>query len=262
MAFEQQASGLIDQTIQTFNGNVTAVSPQDGITLIDSWISAFRSTDEQANPISDSLTALKTELQKGNPSTSEISTILKALTDQARNAANSADTGVQTQVNALVDALKSFQQQLTGQAGPANTGGQAPMASTVGGNSSTSGVGTTTSGSTQSYMDDPTGSDGDIEPRGISPTTGTSSGQTDVGDNRSGAAYGTTDDAARFDQPDAGNTQGGGSYGSGYGTGSTAEKGTPNSGTERDMHSGPVGGGSISGGQSDSETGSSGGRSS
>jgi len=254
MAFEQQASGLIDQTIQAFNGNVTAVSPQDGITLIDSWISAFRSTDEQANPISDSLSALKTELQKGNPSTSEISTILKALTDQARDAANSADTGVQTRINALVDALGSFQQQLTGQAGPANTGGQAPMSSTVGGNSSTSGAGTTTSGSTQSYMDDPTGSDGGMEPRN---TTNDATSARQTGSESVGG-----DNYGQSGVPDAGNTQGGGSYGSGYGTGSTAEKGTSNSGTDRDMHSGSVGGSSISGGQSDSETGSSGGRSS
>lgn len=109
-AFEQQAPGLFDQTIQAFNGDVTAVSPLDGVTLIDNWISALNSKDEKANPIADSLSALKSELQKGNPSTTEISTILKALTDQARDAAKSADTGsgMQPRLNALVDALSSF----------------------------------------------------------------------------------------------------------------------------------------------------------
>ncbi len=273
MALDQHAANLVDTTVKAFNGDVATISPMDGISLIDSWTSALRESDQGTNPVTSGLNDLKAELRSGNPDTLKIQSILEDLTDQVKQAANSAETDVKTKLTPLAEALQGFSQQLGGTAG-ANTGrsasaSQAPIASTVGGESTNSGAGASSLtdddntdnfsdriGGTTSIvngdndsamgMEDTTGAEG-----GMSSTTGSSSGMTeDVGDSESGSAYGAS-------SGDGGRVQDGGSYGSGYGTGSNGDDYSANSGTQRSG----VSGGSTSGGASDSETGSSGGRS-
>ena len=268
MALDQHAANLVDTTVKAFNGDVASVSPMDGISLIDSWTSALRDSDQGSNPVISSLNDLKAELRSGNPDSLQIQSILDGLSDQVKQVANSAETDVKAKLTPLVDALQGFSQQLGGTAG-AGTGrsasaSQAPITSTVGGESTTSGAGASSLtdddntdnfsdriGGTTSIvngdndsamgMDDSTGAEG-----GMSSTTGSSSGMSeDVGDSESGSAYGAS-------SGDSGRAQDGGS-----GTGSNGDDYSANSGTQRSG----VSGGSTSGGASDSETGSSGGRS-
>lgn len=224
----QFASGLIDQTVQAFNGDVTTVSPMDGISLIDNWISALRSGDESTNPIASSLSELKLQLQSGNPNGAQIQGTLEDLADQTKQMADSTDGAQQSALNELASSLRSFSQQLAGGSGSANTGGNAPGGPTTGGISSSG-------GSTARLGEDVAGA-------GMSATTGSTSGQTDMGDSASGSAYGssegTRNQSTYNDSPDAGNVQGGGSYGSGYGTGSSGEDNTDNSGTDQNMSGG------------------------
>ena len=239
MALDQHAANLVDTTINAFNGDATSISPTDGISLIDSWISALRNGGQDSNPVASGLSELKTELQSGNPDGSRIQQIVDDLANQAKQAATSADTDVQTKLTSLVSALQDFSQQLDGSSSmaslntdpsdtvmPGQSGGQAPMTSTVGGESTNSGTGT-------SAMN--TNDDDQLTNR----SDGTTENGTPVGmDDQTGS-----DGAQRQD---------GGSYGSGYGTGSGGDDYSANSGTQSS---------GVSGGSAESGRGSSGGRS-
>jgi hypothetical protein len=242
MALNQQASNLVDTTVNAFNGDVTSISPMDGISLIDSWISTLRNSDQSANPITTGLSDLKAELQSGNPDGVQIQSILEDLTDQVRQLAISSETDVKTKLTPLTEALQGFSQQMGGSSGRANTGGQAPMTSTVGGESTNSGAGAS-------------GNDagGDIDYSTRNGGTVDSNGAAMGMDDQTGSEGGMSSTQNSSSEM----TQDGGSYGSGYGTGSEGDDYTPNSGTQRSG----VSGGSTSSGSSDTDTGTSGGRS-
>ncbi|AQG81048.1 hypothetical protein [Spirosoma montaniterrae] len=217
----QQTSNLITTTINAFNGESVAVSPLDGISLIDNWTSVLRNDNQASNPVMSGLNELKAELQNGNPDGGRIQQILQELVDQARQAADSADTDEKTRLNSLTDALNGFAKQLGGSANMVDAKEQqAPMTSTVEGNSAT--------GSTNvSTVEAATNED-------LSTRNASAMGMDDM----TGA-----EGAQRQD---------GGSYGSGYGTGSEGDDYSTNSGTQRS---------GISGGSAESGSGSSGGRS-
>ncbi|GAB4021806.1 hypothetical protein [Spirosoma koreense] len=176
MALDDHASNLINITVKAFNGDVTSISPTDGLSLVDSWVS-FLDADESGKALVGELRELKAELQSGNLDGASIQQILKNLTAQTKQITDSADRDSQPKLNTLSGALQSFSQQVGGASGPAKTGGQAPMTSTVGGESTHSGVGASTFGASSDElagrnggtisnatepgdMDDTTGSDG------------------------------------------------------------------------------------------------------
>ena len=227
MALNQHAANLVDITINAFNGDATSVSPMDGISLIDSWISTLRDGGQETNPVNSGLRELKSELQSGNPDGSRIQGILNDLADQARQAADSADDDVKTKLNPLVNALQGFSEQLGGSSKiasmntepsdavmPGESGGQAPMTSTVGGESTNSGTGASvlgtgdddqfsnrTGGTTENGsamgMDDTTGSDGAPRKDGGEYSYNASSGGDDYsansGKQSSGVSGGTAE---------------------------------------------------------------------
>ena len=128
----QHTSQLVERTVQAFNGEAIAVSAQDGISLIDNWISALHSGDASTNPIASTLSELKLELKRGNPDANHIQDLLGQLADQACAAAGKQDSPAKTELNELGTSLREFGRQLAGERGPANTSGRAPMTSTVG----------------------------------------------------------------------------------------------------------------------------------
>ena len=227
MALNQHAANLVDTTTNAFNGDATSVSPMDGISLIDSWISTLRDGGQENNPVNNGLRELKNELQSGNPDGSRIQGILDDLADQTKQAAISADDDVKAKLNPLVDALEGFSQQLGGSSKmasmntepsdevmPGESGGQAPMTSTVGGESTNSGTGASvlgTNGDDQSSartggttengsamgMDDTTGSDGAQRKDGGEYSYDASSGgddySADSGKQSSGVSGGTAE---------------------------------------------------------------------
>lgn len=134
MAQPQFASPLIEQTVNAFNGDVTAISPLDGLTLINNWISALHTNSETTNPLVASLHELTLQLQSGSPDNKQITNLLKDLTDKTRQSASSVEeAGQRASLNQLADAIGSFGEQLAGQRGPAHTGGNATAGPTVGG---------------------------------------------------------------------------------------------------------------------------------
>ncbi len=205
MALDPHASNLISLTAKAFNGDVTNISPMDGLSLINSWTSFFQSTDQANSPVAKSLGGLRIELQNGNLNSEVIQSILNDLVQQAGQTTDSANPEDKPELSVLSEALQSFSQQINGESGPAQTGGQAPMTSTVGGNSATSGVGAasftpsnddladreggTVDNEPDPYMDDTTGSDGagstDGPERSDSNETGDSSYSSESQESRS-----------------------------------------------------------------------------
>ncbi|GAB3907407.1 hypothetical protein GCM10028803_41090 [Larkinella knui] len=183
----QQANALINSTMETFNGDTTSISTLDGISLIDTWLTALRSgeTDQATNPISHTLSELKTQLQESDPDSGQIKALLNDLADQTEKAAQSADDKEKMQLNELVQTLRDFGRVINGEGGSIEEKhGRAQIFTQTG--------------------------------------TGSAAGNPGVNPAVSGNA-GTGDE---------GNVQGGGSYGSGYGTGSSGESGRSNSGTD------------------------------
>lgn len=114
----QQAVNLIHSTVESFNINTTSVSPTDGISLIDHWISALRSEEASTTPIANTLSELKNELQEGNTDTGQIRTLLNQLADQTEQVAQSADDDkVKQQLDQLVQTLRDFGQVIAGETG-------------------------------------------------------------------------------------------------------------------------------------------------
>ncbi len=141
MALDQHAANLVDITVKAFNGDVTSISILDSISLIDSWVSVLKSDDQSTNAIADSLINLRAELKGSSPNGEHIERIMKSLIDQTKQIAKATDTDSQSTLKSLSTALQAFSQQVTGTSKRANTGGQAPITSTVGGESTNSGAG-------------------------------------------------------------------------------------------------------------------------
>lgn len=209
MALDQHASNLIDLTVKTFNGDVTNVSPIDGMSLLDSWIS-FLQTDKQENgALSSGLNNLKAVIQEGGTIDSvEIKEILDDLTSQTKQISDKVETDNKPQLNSLVTALQSFGHLVDGSGGPAKTGGQAPMMSTVGGESTNSGVGISSMADTDDDdlsdrnggtvdedstidMDDTTGSDGGA-PEANAPEKPSTQSSVQTGDSSYSSGSGTS----------------------------------------------------------------------
>ncbi len=236
MALDQHASSLITTTVNAFNGEVASISPFDGISLIDSWLSFLRGNGQADSPVVNGLSDLRAELQSGNPDGTQIQQILEEVVDAVKVAADSAETDVQVRLRSLIDALHGFSQQLGGSSKQANAQNQqAPMTSTVGGESTTSGTGA-------SALE--TNNDDDLSNRNGG-TISTVSGNSAVGTDDHTGSEGA--------QPPSG----GSDRVAGVGTGSRGDDYSAGSGTQRSG----VSGGSTSSGSSDTDTGTSGGRS-
>ncbi|ADB42240.1 hypothetical protein [Spirosoma linguale] len=157
MAMDQHAANLIGLTAKAFNGETAAISPTDGISLIDSWLSFLQSEGSATSPLTDALGNLKAELQSGNPNGEHVERIIKALSDQTKKTATTADEDSQPKLTFLAEAIQGFSQQLTGKARRDTSGEQAPMTSTVGGESTHSGAGASAFGTAADDLTDRNG---------------------------------------------------------------------------------------------------------
>ncbi|GAB3261058.1 hypothetical protein GCM10027347_25840 [Larkinella harenae] len=116
----QQAVNLIHSTVNTFNSDTTSVSPTDGISLIDHWLSALRSEDAGAStdPLADTLSELKSQLMAGDTDTGQIRALLDQLAEQTEQVAQSADDDkIKQQLDSLVQTLRDFGKVIAGETG-------------------------------------------------------------------------------------------------------------------------------------------------
>lgn len=108
MAINQHASNLIDITASAFNGDVSSISPTDGLSLVDSWISFLKSDGQENNPITSRLTELKTELQESNLNGARIQDILNDLVGQTTKVAGSAEADNKPRLTTLAEACRDL----------------------------------------------------------------------------------------------------------------------------------------------------------
>ncbi len=178
MALDQHAENLITLTKKAFGGDANSVSMTDGISLIDSWTSFLKADPSTGNDVLAGLHDLRSELAKGNPDTTQVQHLLQNLSQQTERLADTVDADDKSTLTTLAGSIHGLSQQIGGTGHPAPTGGEAPITSTVGGESSRSGSGasalrddedlterqggTRDDGDDIDYMDDTTGSDGGI----------------------------------------------------------------------------------------------------
>lgn len=178
MALDQHAENLITLTKKAFGGDANSVSMTDGISLIDSWTSFLKADPSTGNDVLAGLHDLRSELAKGNPDTTQVQHLLQNLSQQTERLADTVDADDKSTLTTLAGSIHGLSQQIGGTGHPAPTGGEAPIISTVGGESSRSGSGasalrddenlterqggTRDDGDDIDYMDDTTGSDGGI----------------------------------------------------------------------------------------------------
>ena len=179
MALDQHAENLITLTNKAFGGDANSVSMTDGISLIDSWTSFLKADPSTGNDVLAGLNDLRSELAKGNPDTTQVQHLLKNLSQQTEKLAGTVDADDKSTLTTLAGSIHGLSQQIGGTGHPAPTGGEAPIASTVGGESSRSGSGASALGDDEDdltqrqggtrdddggvdYMDDTTGSDGGL----------------------------------------------------------------------------------------------------
>ena len=104
MTSQNSASALAEQTVQALGGSPTSVSPTDGASLIDNWISALGGS----SPLSSDLSSLKSALQSSSPDGDKISSLLMSLSEQTAAAASQAGGDSQGSLQKLASALESF----------------------------------------------------------------------------------------------------------------------------------------------------------
>lgn len=237
MAINQHASNLIDITASAFNGEVISISPTDGLSLVDSWISFLKSDGQENKPITNRLTELRTELQESNLNGARIQEILNDLVGQTTQLADSAGEDSKPRLTTLAETLQGFNRQLNSPTLMTDPDKQAPLTSTVGGESTTSGAGISAVGS----------SDDDLSNRnGGTVSSGPTTTMDAIPDNSKRPASGSSTEES--------------SNASGSQTAGTTSNSLISDSTGANM--GRVGGMGISGGDSDSDSVQSGGRSS
>ncbi|MEZ0607719.1 hypothetical protein ACAW74_04335 [Fibrella sp. WM1] len=171
----QFATALIDETVQTFNGDVKTVSPTDGINLIDHWISALHSGDESTNPVAHTLSELKMQLQEGTPNSGTVLSLIQELADQTHQAAQQVDGDEQQALAQLASSLRGFGQHLSGGSNQSAQSRQGDMDDPTGSNGGQLSSDISDAGTTGAYSSD----NSDM---GGAPTTGSQS----VGGDRYG----------------------------------------------------------------------------
>lgn len=108
---------MIDQTVQTFGGDLKDTTPNEGLSLMDQWIDKLQSANNGITvQIADTLQQLKSELnpqQNQDPDGSRIQSLLQNLVDQAQQVAQSGQAGEQQQeLQQLVSTLQNLNQQV------------------------------------------------------------------------------------------------------------------------------------------------------
>ncbi len=117
---------LIDETVNTLNGNIDTTTGTDGLSLIDKWLSRLNDagTDE-AQEIQDTLELLRPEIDTAQhynrPDNQKIADLLDQLVTKTRTIAGTAEASAeQTELSQLIAVLENLQQQAAGLAAQTN----------------------------------------------------------------------------------------------------------------------------------------------
>ena len=120
IAKDQNQISLIDETVNTLNGNIDTTTATDGMSLIDKWLNRLEEVgDDATDDIADTLERLRPEIdtaQRYNRIDNQrIASLLQELIDQTRSVAASAEASAeQTELSQLISILENLHQQAVG----------------------------------------------------------------------------------------------------------------------------------------------------
>lgn len=117
IAKDQHQISLIDETVNTLNGNIDTTTATDGLALIDKWLNRLEEVgDDTTDDIAETLERLRPEIdtaQRYNRvDNQQISSLLQELIEQTRNVMNSVEASAeQTELSQLIAVLENLQRQ-------------------------------------------------------------------------------------------------------------------------------------------------------
>ncbi|GAB4033906.1 hypothetical protein [Spirosoma gilvum] len=87
----QWEASMLDNTLAMFRNDSQAITPEQGITLIDGWLKALQG-DFNMGQLTGQLTELRTALQASSLDASYIRQLMASLADKAQAIAEDADS--------------------------------------------------------------------------------------------------------------------------------------------------------------------------
>lgn len=115
MIAETQHS-LFDETVKTFDAEISEPTPADGLTFIEKWLNRLDEvSDDATDDIADTLERLRAEIdiphRTGPVNTMQIAGLLEELIDQTRNIDASDETDTeQLELPQLINTLEKLRQ--------------------------------------------------------------------------------------------------------------------------------------------------------
>ncbi|MBN8823263.1 MULTISPECIES: hypothetical protein [unclassified Spirosoma] len=114
---DQTQIALIDETVNTLDGNIDTITATDGLSLIDKWLNRLEDvSDEATDDIAETLERLRPELdaaQRYNRiDNRQIANLLQDLIEQTRTIATTVEaTAEQVELSQLIALLENLHRQ-------------------------------------------------------------------------------------------------------------------------------------------------------
>jgi gas vesicle protein len=121
IAKDQNQISLIEETVNTFDGNIDETTASDGLSIIDKWLNRLDEvSDETTDDIADTLERLRPEIdtaQRYNRIDNQrIASLLQELIEQTRNVAATAEASAeQEELSQLIAVLENLHRQAASQ---------------------------------------------------------------------------------------------------------------------------------------------------
>lgn len=119
IAKDQNQISLIDETVNTLDGNIDTTTATDGLSLIDKWLNRLEDvSDESTDDIAETLERLRPEIdtaQRYNRTDNQqIANLLQDLIEQTRKVMNSVEASAeQVELSQLIAVLENLHRQAT-----------------------------------------------------------------------------------------------------------------------------------------------------
>ena len=120
IAKDQNQISLIEQTVNTLDGNIDETTATDGLSLIDKWLNRLdEASDEATDDIADTLERLRPEIdtaQRYNRTDNQrIASLLQELIEQTQSIIASPEASAeQAELSQLIAILENLHRQAVG----------------------------------------------------------------------------------------------------------------------------------------------------
>lgn len=124
---DQNQISLIEETVNAFDGGISTLEPQDGLTLIDKWLDRLDEVgDDATDEVADTLEELRVELdtlaRDGRPDVHRLTDLLQSLMDQTQKIAQTPEASAeQVELSQLIATLESLHRQIASYADQPNS---------------------------------------------------------------------------------------------------------------------------------------------